>query len=294
MDFHREAACKEVFVDNTRESLDPDSTVDLSGFPHYTAMPNLALFANAGYPFTRYADLGETGIVLADVGDRAALETLFFLLGRFGRETGAPALAYHVLDAHQALTARGMDLLVLSGARSNELLEQWSKGSALVFRKAGRDFRELGAAPSPLSAAMVKVHESASSAPRVLIQAGGSLAALLSFESPLSSGRTVVALTGSDGTAPESLVAALEDESKVPMIRGALAVLRNGTIQSYQGDELYYVGSLSWWQWLWFNFSRHPLLLTLLLLSAATTVGLFLYGGLQRRVTRRLGGHTPS
>jgi cellulose synthase operon protein B len=293
MDFHREAACKEVFVDNTRESLDPDSTIDLSGFPHYTAMPNLALFANAGYPFTRYADLGETGIVLPDAGDRAALEALFFLLGRFGRETGAAALAYRVLDTSEALTAQGLDLLVLGGAGANELLQHWSKQSALVFRKGGRDFHELAAAPTFLSAAVAKAPESNDSPARVLIQAGGSLAALLSFESPVSSGRTVVALTGNDGTAPESLVAALEDDSKVPLIRGALAVLRNGAVQSYQGDELYYVGSLSWWQWLWFNFSRHPLLLTLLLLGAAIAVGLFLYGGLQRRVTRRLGGHTP-
>jgi cellulose synthase operon protein B len=294
MDFHREAACKEVFVDNTRESLDPDSTVDVSGFPHYTALPNLALFANAGFPFTRYADLAETAVVLPDVNDQAALEELFFVLGRLGRQTGAVALAYRLLDTSEALTAKNVDLLVLAGARSNELLEHWSPASALVFRKAGRDFRELGPARTAMTAAVAGAAAENSAAPRVLIQAGGSLAALLTFESPLSSGRTVVALTGSDSGAAQTLVAALEDESKVPLIRGALAVVRNGTIQSYEGEELYYVGSLSWWQWLWFHFSRHSLLLTLLLLVAATTVGLLLYGGLQRLVTKRLGGRAPT
>jgi cellulose synthase operon protein B len=293
MDFHREAMCKETFVDNTRESLDPDSTVDISSFPHYTALPNLALFANAGFPFTRYADLAETGFVLADVGDRAALEELFFLLGRLGRQTGTAALAYQLLDTHEALAARGMDLLILSGAHASELLEQWSGKTALIFRKNGRDYRELGRAPGPLTA-LTAPASGDSAAPRVLIQAGGSLAALLSFESPLSSGRTVVALTGSDSAGAETLVNALEDESKVALIRGELTLVRNDTIQSYQSGDVYYVGSLSWWQWLWFHFSRHPLLLTLLLLTAAVAVALLLYGRLQHLAARRLQGRAAS
>jgi len=125
MDFHREAMCKEVFVDNTREA-------DRSGFhrrclqfPHYTAMPNLALFANAGFPFTRYADLAETAVVLPDAADRAALGELFFLLGRLGRQTGAAALQYRLLDTTEALAAKDSDLLVLTGSKSNELLERW-------------------------------------------------------------------------------------------------------------------------------------------------------------------------
>ncbi|HJX20763.1 MAG TPA: cellulose biosynthesis cyclic di-GMP-binding regulatory protein BcsB, partial [Steroidobacteraceae bacterium] len=214
MDFHREAMCKEVFVDNTREAIDPDSTVDVSSFPHYTAMPNLALFANAGFPFTRYADLAETAVVLPDAADRAALGELFFLLGRLGRQTGAAALQYRLLDTTEALAAKDSDLLVLTGPKSNELLEHWAKNLALVFRKAGRDFRELERAPTAMSGPQPRRSDDGA-APRVVIRADGSLAALLSFESPVSRGRTVVALVGSDAAAAESLVASLEDESKV-------------------------------------------------------------------------------
>ena len=289
MDFHREAMCKEVFVDNTREAIDPDSTVDVSSFPHYTAMPNLALFANAGFPFTRYADLAETAVVLPDAADRAALGELFFLLGRLGRQTGAAALQYRLLDTTEALAAKDSDLLVLTGSKSNELLEHWAKNLALVFRKAGRDFRELERAPNAMSGPQPRRSDDGA-APRVVIRADGSLAALLSFESPVSRGRTVVALVGSDAAAAESLVASLEDESKVPQIRGELALVRNDAIQSYQGGDLYYVGSLSWWQWLWFHFSRHALLLTIVSLAAAVAAGLFFYGWLQRLAATRLGG----
>lgn len=47
-----------------RAALDPQSTIDLTGFDHYIAMPNLAAFANTGFPFTKYADLAQTAIVL--------------------------------------------------------------------------------------------------------------------------------------------------------------------------------------------------------------------------------------
>jgi hypothetical protein len=290
MDFHREAMCKEVFVDNTREAIDPDSTVDVSSFPHYTAMPNLALFANAGFPFTRYADLAETAVVLPDAADRAALEELFFLLGRLGRQTGAAALQYRLLDTTEALAAKDSDLLVLTGSKSNELLEHWAKNLAMVFRKLGRDYRELQRAPNAMTGPLLQPGRSdEGAAPHVVIRADGSLAALLSFESPVSRGRTVVALVGSDAAAAQSLVASLEDESKVPQIRGELALVRNDAIQSYQGGDLYYVGSLSWWQWLWFHFSRHALLLTIISLAAAVATGLFLYGWLQRLAAKRLG-----
>ena len=288
MDFHREAMCKGVFIDNTREAVDPDSTIDISGFPHYAALPNLALFANAGFPFTRYADLAETAIVLPDGADKSALEEMFFLLGRLGRQTGAAALAYRLLDTQEALKAEDVDLLILSGASSNELLERWGKGLALVFGKLGRDYRPLDRAQNPQSEPAQPGARENSAAPNVVLRADGSLGAIMGFESRVSSGRSVVAMVGSDALAAASLVAALDDDGKVPFIRGELAIVRNDAVQSFQGSSQYYVGSLSWWQWLWFHFSRHALLLTLISLAAAVVAGLFLYGTLQRLVTRRL------
>jgi hypothetical protein len=123
---------------------------------------------------------------------------------------------------------------------------------------------------------------------RVAVGAQGTLAAIMSFESPLSARRTVVALSGTDDAAQAQLVDVLEDEGKVPLIRGDLSIVRNGDVRSYQGDSLYYVGSLSWWKWLWFHLSRHPVLLTLVTLSVAIVVALWLYGWLQQRVARRL------
>jgi cellulose synthase operon protein B len=288
MEYHRQGLCKEVFVDNTREAIDPDSTIDISSFPHYAAMPNLSLFANAGYPFTRYADLAETAIVLPDAADRAALEQLFFVLGRMGRQTGVAAVGYQLLDAQQAERAKNVDLLLLSGAQSNNLLSHWGRDLPLVFDAADRRYHELDAASNSVLDRPRADSAAKRQAADVVVRANGSLGAFMSFESPNSARRTVVALIASDRDAADSLVASLEDESKVPSIRGNLAIVRGGSVQSYQGESVYYVGSLSPWQWLTFHVSRHPLLLTLISLATAITVALLIYGWLRRRVARRL------
>jgi hypothetical protein len=291
--YHRGGLCQDVFSDNSREAIDPDSTIDISGFPHYAAMPDLTLFANAGYPFTRYADLAETAIVLPDATDPIAVEQLFFLLGRMGRQTGAVALGYRLLDTEQARQARDLDLLILSGPRSNALVSSWGQGLPLTFDAAQRQYRDGEPATAARMDGTAAARENAQ-AGAVQVQAAGTLGAIMSFESPLSAGRTVVALLATDGSGADALMAALANESKVPLIRGALTILRGGDLQSYQRTKLYYVGSLSWWQWLWFHVSQHALLLTLVCLATAITTALLIYGWLQRLAARRLEPRPPA
>jgi hypothetical protein len=203
-----------------------------------------------------------------------------------GRHTGAVAVAYRLVDVEQALRSKDADLLIL-GEGSNTLLSRWGKELTLVLEDAARQFRE---SPPTVSFATAGVHQSSASRRdnQVDINANGSLGALLSFESPLRNRRTVVAFAGTDAAAAGALVDTLEDEGKVVLIRGALTIVRAGEVQSYQADATYYVGSLSWWQRLWFHISQHPILLTLLTLVTAIVIALFLYGWLQRRVARRL------
>jgi hypothetical protein len=179
-----------------------------------------------------------------------------------------------------------MDLLIL-GEGSSALLTRWGKDLTLVLEDATRKFRDSPPAPAFVTAGMRSSADAVRDT-QVDIEASGSLGALLSFESPLSSRRTVVALLGTDAGATAALLDTLEDEGKLPLIRGDLTIVRAGTIQSYQAAATYYVGSLAWWQRLWFHLSQHPLLLTLVTLVTAIVIALFLYGWLQRRVARRL------
>jgi cellulose synthase (UDP-forming) len=49
-----------------RASVDPDSSIDISRAYHFTHMPNVGLFASAGFPFTVLADLSGTAAILPE------------------------------------------------------------------------------------------------------------------------------------------------------------------------------------------------------------------------------------
>ena len=77
-------------------------------------MPDLRAFAQAGFPFTRLADLSETAVVLDDRANAAAYSAYLNVLGRLGDATGYPAVGVTVTRAQQASAQAGKDLLVLS------------------------------------------------------------------------------------------------------------------------------------------------------------------------------------
>lgn len=285
---HRKGLCTEVFTDNSRSAIDPHSTIDISNFSHYAALPDLALFASSGYPFTRYADLAETAIVLPLDPDRQSIEQLFFVLGRMGRHTGVAAVAYKLLDPLQAQNAGDTDLIVLPGKDSEQMLARWGKNLTLVMERNTRSFRYAESALGFITG-LADGGSAMHSRSEVSVAATGPLGALIGFESPLSPNRSVVAFSASDDAAARALFDALEDVGQVQRIRGDLAIVQAGVVHSYQGDSIYYVGSLPWWRWMLFHLSRLPLVLTVVTLGVAIVLALWIHGWLQRRAARRLG-----
>ena len=88
----KEAGCKDTTPINMQGAILRDSYLDLRDYPHWAPMPNLELFANAGFPFTRVADLSETTVVLPLTPTEQEIETFVTLMGHFGRQTGFPGL----------------------------------------------------------------------------------------------------------------------------------------------------------------------------------------------------------
>jgi cellulose synthase (UDP-forming) len=80
--------CTGTLPDNVRVSLDPNSTIDLTGAWHGLEMPDLASFAGAGYPFTVRPDLSETIVMMDDRPTEAAIEAFLDVMGRLGDLTG--------------------------------------------------------------------------------------------------------------------------------------------------------------------------------------------------------------
>jgi cellulose synthase operon protein B len=283
--------CRSSLLSGARAAIDPDSTLDLSRIEHYAAMPNLSFFANSGFPFTKYADLSQTALVLPDVPSAPEVETALTVLGQMGAATGVPATLFELVAASQIAQAGDRDLLVVVAGASAPLLQAWGQTLPARLDAAQR-------AASPLGRLSDAAGEWFSDAlPRVLprdgwteLSAQGPLAALLGFESPAHPGRSVVVLNATDAQALPAAANAIVDPGKVRQVRGDLVLVRNDIVEPYRVGEVYYVGELRWWRWVWFQLHSHPLLLAVLGLLLGIVLALIAFGVLRRIAARRLAG----
>ncbi|VVE14245.1 cellulose synthase regulator protein [Pandoraea communis] len=288
MEPHKEGMCSQTITNAAHSAIDADSTIDFSDLPHYAEMPNLGFFAGSGFPFTKYADLAQTAIVMSKTPDTAELETVFSALGQFGRSTGTYADRFDVLDTTQTDRFKDRDLLVIGGKDAADLLVKWGKNLPLIIDKTRRvlttqpqGYRGDGAMGSALAASRV-------GPARMDVLSQGPLAALVGFESPVSPSRSVVAINASSDDALLSVVDAIDDSTRREAIHGDLAVVNGERVESYRLGRTYFVGDVSWWTRIRYHLSSHPILVGLVALLAAFAIALKCFGWLQRRASRRL------
>ena len=242
-----------------RAVVDADSSIDFSGFPHYARMPNLGHFVSVGFPFTEYADLSRTVVVLPDRPSAQDIETLLTLMGRMGESTGLPATGVRIAGARDEAPLADADILIVGAAPQPALLDKWGERLPVVIsgpvrrvsRPASRaatvyDWLGFGGAPDTTVAAQVDVEQS------------GPLAAILGFESPVTSGRSVVAVTA---TTPELLLRVLDDLEDPELrrsMRGSAVVIHPNKVDSVLVGPTYAVGFLPPWAGLGYRLREHP------------------------------------
>lgn len=90
-----------------------DSTIDFSKYYHFIAMPDLRAFANAGFPFSRMADLSDTLAVMPKTPTEAQMETLLNTVGAIGGQTGFPAINLTITDDSAQIADKDADLLII-------------------------------------------------------------------------------------------------------------------------------------------------------------------------------------
>jgi hypothetical protein len=285
---YQEGPCPDVPPDDTRRALvDPDSTLDFSGFYHLARLPNLNHFATVGYPFTRYADLSDTVIVLSEHPAVEEVEAAITLLGQFGRSTGVPASRVRIAGPGEASQLENANLLVIGAALHQGVLAQW--GDYLpasldgATRQISRPQRALNFLYDWLGFGS---DDDASVVTRERLVGEGPMAMLLGFQSPLSLGYSVVAVTA---TAPNQLwqaVAALGDPELVARIHGSVVLIRGQHVSSLMVGDTYFIGDLPWWVAFWMPMSKHPVLLALATIAAVLLLSLVAWRIKHRRHRR--------
>ncbi|WP_225395109.1 cellulose biosynthesis cyclic di-GMP-binding regulatory protein BcsB, partial [Escherichia coli] len=92
-----------------------DSTIDFSKYYHFIPMPDLRAFANAGFPFSRMADLSQTITVMPKAPNEAQMETLLNTVGFIGAQTGFPAINLTVTDDGSTIQGKDADIMIIGG-----------------------------------------------------------------------------------------------------------------------------------------------------------------------------------
>jgi hypothetical protein len=282
-------ACRDVPLDNVRGTVEPDSTIDISGFAHFIAMPDLAAFGNAGFPFTRMADLSQTAVVLPDQPVAGDYTAYLSLMGLMGRATGYPATGVRVAAASQVDMLADKDLLVLASGSNQPLLTRWADAIPVALGGSERRFQLSDFANRLLTWWDPGQHDGAQ--PRQAQMAFSSQstdAVIAGFESPLRNGRSVVLVASNQAAGLTQAIEALLDPERLQLVQGSTAVVRGKQVDSLVAEKTYHVGRLNPFLFAQWYLSRNPLLLTLLGVASAVLIALVAYLSLRARARSRL------
>lgn len=263
--------CQTYLPTNIQAAIDEQSTIDLSGYHHYMAMPDLKAFSRSGFPFSRMADLSETLVLTSAQPDEAQIGTLLDTLALIGSQTGYPAFGVQITDNWATAAQADADLLLL-GPLPNELIND---ASLPFLLQSPRSWLQHGAAEQ-------------SAGGKLGMSANGPLAAVVGQQSPFHAQRSLVALLASTPADYDLLRDALTDSGKQEAFAGAVTLIRTSGVSSHAVGEPYYVGTLPWWLLLWFHLSAHPVLLAFLAAASVVLFAIVLWRALRWAARRRL------
>ena len=122
-----------------------------------------------------------------------------------------------------------------------------------------------------------------------MLHGDGALAAVLGFESPVTSGRSVVAVTAVDDKDMGRVLDVLQDEGIARNMHGSAVFVRGDRVDSILAGNTYAMGELPFWLSIWYPLTQRPILLAILVLASGV-LGLYaLWRGI-KRIGRSTGG----
>ena len=294
------AACDLPHPVDLNGAIRSSSFLELRQLRHWTSLPDLRLFSAAGFPFTRYADLAQTTVILPWRPSPGEISVYLMLLESFGSETGYPALHVSVGEPSRAGTT---DDLVIGTARDQPdfalldgRLPVGLRGPDLSFAihdgplSAGERLWWQLAEMSPhwkhgLEVFLSRKGEKDSGNDSLAVTLARSPEALIQeTESPWRKDRTVVSILLCDDDGASALVNAFGDAARREDLTGSVSVLRDGQFASYRTEEhSYNVGQLAWWERVRYRLRQFPWLIVVL----NFVLGLLLVPWMQARLDRR-------
>jgi cellulose synthase (UDP-forming) len=290
----RKQNCDDSTPFNLQGAILRDSYLDLRGHPHWTPLPNLEIFANAGFPFTRLADLSETTVVLPPTPAEQEIETFITLMGHFGRQTGFPGIRITVAGPDALHDGAATDFLIIGSGDDQPAFSKLgthlpvSLGSGQVQVQV-RDTQ--GFFISVLHNAWWKLRTNNHTESSGLTAGGTPDAVIEGIESPydIAGSRSIVAIHFKDASTFEPFMDTFLDVQQSSDISGSVSVLHGAEFQSIPvGAKVYHVGVLPWWTQLRLWAAEYPWLIAIVVVILAFLLAIWMRQSLRSKARARL------
>ncbi|HEU5342389.1 UDP-forming cellulose synthase catalytic subunit [Edaphobacter sp.] len=266
-----------------------DSWLDLRGIPHWAVLPNLEIFANAGYPFTRKADLADTAVVLPDTPSTEEIDLYLALMGHFGAQTGYPVLNVTVTNAG-GMTPGAKDYLVLGTVDDQTAISRLNPSLPIMADGSGLHIQDTQGFFSQFQHAWWKVRSSDRVQSGQLETSGGLPDALIeATQWPNRSGHSAVLIVLRDTSEVPAFVTSFFNSAQSSDISQTVSVLHGTRFASYRiGNVVYGVGSLSVWVRINIFFARYPWAMAAVIALCCILLAILARAVLRRRARARL------
>jgi cellulose synthase (UDP-forming) len=272
-----------------------NSTLDLNKLSLWAELPDLHLFAVAGFPFTQFADLSQTVVVLPSTPSAEEVSVYLHLMSYFGAQTGYPALRVTVTGPGHVI-AQGHDYLIL-GTNNDQPAYQ----SLAATLPASFDSGRVETKPAVgFVAGMASLQKEAvrrvpwllgtDSIALGLPDDGTSADAVVQeVRSPVSPDRSIVTIALREPSVGNQFSEALLDPARSATMAGSLVLVRNSTFSSFDDNTTsYHLGQISWFPLMRFYATRYFLLLLAVVLMLIFLSARFTYGWMARHASQRL------
>ncbi len=295
----KKGGCQYTTPINMQGAILRDSYIDLRGYPHYAPLPNLETFANAGFPFTRFADLSRTTVVLPPTPTGQEIETFATLMGHFSRQTGFPALRVTVAGPDALQTGDSNNFLIIGTGDDQPGFEKLQDDLPVSLNSARLQVHDTQGFFAPLHHAWWKLKSNQQPESGVLIAGGTPDAVIEGIESPYDpdGSRSIVAIHLRDANQFEPFMSTFLDVQQSSDISGSVSVLhavaaaQNDAFQSFRvGSKVYYVGQLPLWMRLTLWFMQVPWLAAAIVMILVFLLAIWTRQWLRGRARARLMG----
>jgi cellulose synthase (UDP-forming) len=287
----RKGGCQDTTPINMQGSILRDTYLNLRRYPHYAPLPNLEIFANAGFPFTRFADMSQTTVVLPSAPSEQEIEAFVTLMGHFSRQTGFPALRLTVAGPETMRNGTPGDLLVIGTGDDQPAFDTLASHLPVALRSGQIQVRDTQGFFAPLHRAWWKLRTDEHTESGDLTAGGTPDAVIEGIRSPFDPGGSgsIVAIHLRDANSFEPFMANFLKVQQASDISGSVSVLHGAQFQSFRiGSEVYHVGVLPWWTQLRLWFMEYPWLAAIIVMGMAALLAVWARQWLRRRARGRL------